>query len=183
MPLPLEFMVDTGVVFTERTYTDDCYANWTSVMQALILSDSNERRKDYHLLKGGTPMSQFFRLSTLLIVLGAGAFVYMRQAQSATAAGSENPQGTVDIVGVKHDLVAIVRAERVHSALHGGYGSIDELRSSNDLSMERNSRGPYNYSVEFNASTFRVTATNSGPAGAMAPRVISVDQNMQFSEE
>lgn len=125
----------------------------------------------------------FLRFAMLLIVLGAGAYIYMRQAQSATAGGADNPQGTVDIVGVKHDLVAIVRAERVHSALHGGYGSIDELRSSGDLTMDRNSRGPYNYSVDISGSNFRVTATNSGPAGSMAPHVISVDQSMQFSEE
>jgi len=125
-------------------------------------------------------MSQFFRFAMLLIVLGAGAYIYMRQAQSATAAGADSPQGTVDIVGVKHDLVAIVRAERVHSALHGSYGSLDDLRSSGDLSMDRNNRGPYRYSVDLSGSTFRVIATSSGPA---TPRVISVDQNMQFSEE
>ncbi|HEY6351272.1 MAG TPA: hypothetical protein VI636_17855 [Candidatus Angelobacter sp.] len=119
----------------------------------------------------------------LLIVLGAGAYIFMRQAQSATAAGADSPQGTVDIVGVKHDLVAIVRAERVHSALHGSFGSIDELRSSGDLAMERNGRGSYSYSVDLNGSNFRVSATNSGTANIMAPRVISVDQEMQFSEQ
>jgi len=134
-------------------------------------------------LNGEKTMGQFLRFAMLLMVLGGGAYIYMRQAQSATAAGADNPQGTVDLVGVRHDLVAIVRAERVHSALHGGYGSIDELRSSGDLTMERNSRGPYSYSVDLSGSNFRVTATNSGPAGSMAPRVISVDQSMQFSEE
>lgn len=128
-------------------------------------------------------MGQFFRFAMLLVVVGAGLYIYMRQAQSATAAGTDNPQGTVDIVGVKHDLVAIVRAERVHNALHGGYGSIDELRSSGDLSMDRNSRGPYSYSVDVSSSSFRVTATNSGPAGVMGPHIISIDQDMQFSEQ
>ncbi|HEY6253344.1 MAG TPA: hypothetical protein VI685_25590 [Candidatus Angelobacter sp.] len=124
-------------------------------------------------------MGQFFRFAMLLIVLGAGAFIYMRQAQSATAAGADNPQGTVDMVGIKHDLMAIVRAERVHSALHGGYGSIDELRSSGDLTMERNNRGRYNYAIDLSGGSFRVSATNSGTG---TPRVISVDQDMQFSE-
>lgn len=128
-------------------------------------------------------MGQFLRFAMLLIVLGVGAVIYMRQAQSASAAaGGNNPQGAVDIVGVKHDLIAVVRAERVHSALHGGFGSIDELRSSGDLSMERNNRGPFNYSVDLSGSGFRVIATNSGPAGS-SPRVISVDQDMQFSEQ
>ena len=126
----------------------------------------------------------FFRIAMLLAVVGVGAYIFMRQAQSATAAGgADNPQGTVDIVGVKHDLMAIVRAERVHSALHGGYGSIDELRSSGDLSMERNNRGPYSYSVDLSGGSFRVIATSSAPASVVAPHVITVDQDMQFSDQ
>ena len=126
----------------------------------------------------------FFRMAMLLVVVGVGAYIFMRQAQSAGAAGgADNPQGTVDIVGVKHDLMAIVRAERVHSALHGGYGSIEELRSSGDLTMERNNRGPYSYSVDLSGSGFRVIATSSAPASSVAPHVISVDQDMQFSEQ
>lgn len=128
-------------------------------------------------------MNSLFRFVAVLMVVAAGIYIYMRQAQNATVAGAGSPSGTVDIVGVKHDLMAIVRAERVHSALHGGYGSINELRSSGDLSMERNHRGPYDYSVEISGNEFRVTATNSGTVSTGAPRTISVDQNMSFSEE
>jgi hypothetical protein len=61
--------------------------------------------------------------------------------------------------------------------------SLDELRSSGDLSMPRNNRGPYNYSVDVSSTGFTATATYAGggetPAG---PRTISVDQTMEISQ-
>lgn len=127
-------------------------------------------------------MGRFFGLIAVGIVMGVGAYIYMRQAQSATLPGASNPTETVDFVGVRHDLMAIARAERSHNALRGGYVSLDQLRSSGDLSMGSDSRGPYTYSVETSSSGFRVIATYSGPASA-AGRNISLDQDMHFSEE
>lgn len=126
-------------------------------------------------------MGRFFGLIAVGIVMGVGAYIYMRQAQSATLPGASNPTETVDFVGVRHDLMAIARAERTHNSLHGGYASLDELRSSGDLTMGNN-RGPYTYSVETTGSGFRVIATYSGPTSA-AGRNISLDQDMHFSEE
>jgi hypothetical protein len=128
-------------------------------------------------------MARFLGLVMILGVVGAGGYIFMRQAQNATLASASDPQATVDIVGVKRDLMSIARGERVHMGLHGKYGSIEELRSSGDLIMERNSREPYSYSVELNGSGFRVIATYTGPRKALASRTISVDQSMQFSTE
>lgn len=127
-------------------------------------------------------MGRFFGLIAVGIVMGVGAYIYMRQAQSATLPGASNPTETVDFVGVRHDLMAIARAERSHNALRGGYVSLDQLRSSGDLSMGSDNRGPYTYSVETSSSGFRVIATYSGPTSA-AGRNISLDQDMHFSEE
>jgi hypothetical protein len=128
-------------------------------------------------------MGRFFGLVMVLGVVGVGAYIYMRQAQNATLASTSDPQATLDVVGVKRDLMSIARSERVHMGLYGKYGSIEELRSSGDLAMERNSRGPYSYSIELNSSGFRVVATYSGPQNALASKTISVDQSMQFSTE
>ena len=128
-------------------------------------------------------MGRFFSFIMLMAVIGAGAYIYMRQAQSATVDGAGSPQGTVDIVGVKRDLMVIARAERMHSGMGGKYVSLDELRSSGDLSMDRSSRGPYTYSVDVSDTGFRVTATNSGPSSPLAAHIISVNQDLEFSEE
>jgi hypothetical protein len=49
--------------------------------------------------------------------------------------------------------------------------------------MSRSSRGPYNYSSEINDTSFRFLATYSGPENSGMPRSLSIDQNMQISQE
>lgn len=128
-------------------------------------------------------MGRCLSLTTVLIVMAVGAYIYMRQAESATVGGASSPAGTVDLVGIKHDLMAIAQAERMHNGLHGGYVSLDELRSSGDLSMPRNNRGPYNYTVDVSSTGFTATATYAGGGETpLGPRTISVDQTMEISQ-
>jgi len=126
-------------------------------------------------------MGRFLGFVALLIVLAAGAGMYVRQARTVSAGG--NPSADVDIVGIKHDLMSIAQAERTHNALHGGYGSLDDLRASGDLSMARNDRGFYKYSTEITDSGFRVTAIYSGPENPLAPKSLSIDQSMSIIQE
>src|SRR5262245_32437349 len=108
-------------------------------------------------------MGRAFGFVTLIVVVAAGAYIYMRQTQIAMTAGTSNPTATVDLMGVRNDLLAIAQAERSHAAANGGYVSIDELRNHGELSMSRNNRGPYTYSADVNESGFRIVATYSGP--------------------
>jgi uncharacterized protein (UPF0333 family) len=123
----------------------------------------------------------------LLIALGVGAFVYSRQAKSALGGGAEgaqsSPRGTIDIAGVKNDLIAIANAERIFYATNSKYAGLDELRSSGTLNLTTNGRGPYTYSADFTENTFRITASYSGPAGTGLPQNMSIDQTMQISRE
>jgi hypothetical protein len=116
----------------------------------------------------------------LLLSVAAGAYLYSRQAQSLPGGGS--PRITIDVVGVRNDLMVIANAERRRLASDGKYVSLDELRSNNDISMPTNSRGLYSYSVETGENTFRVVATYSG-SDPSAPHSISVDQTMQVTTE
>lgn len=128
-------------------------------------------------------MGRAFGFITLIIVVAAGAWIYMRQTQSVMTAGTSSPTATVDLIGVKNDLLAIAQAERSHAALQGSYVSIDDLRSQGDLTMQRNNRGPYNYSAEISDSGFRIVATWTGPENAGMPKTLSIDQTMQISQE
>jgi len=120
---------------------------------------------------------------SLILALGIGAYLYMKQTRSVTSGGTANPVATVDLIGVKNDLMAIAQAERAHNAMHGNYVSIDDLRSSGELTMPRNNRDAYNYSADVSDSSFKVSATWSGTATAGVPHSISVDQSMQFTQE
>ncbi|HLY93150.1 MAG TPA: hypothetical protein VKQ89_07840 [Candidatus Angelobacter sp.] len=128
-------------------------------------------------------MGRVFGFLTLIIVVAVGAYIYLRNTQSVTAPGSSSPASTVDVMGVRSDLLAIAQAERSHAALQGSYVSIDTLRSQGDLAMQRNNRGPYNYSAEISDSGFRIVATWSGGEAAGAPKTISIDQTMQITQQ
>ncbi len=128
-------------------------------------------------------MGRAFGFISLIVVVGIGAYIYMHQTQSVMSAGTSNPTATVDIIGVRNDLLAIAQAERSHQASQGAYVSIDALRSGGDLTMTRDNRGPYNYSAEISDGSFRILATYSGPESSGMPKTLSVDQTMQVSQQ
>jgi hypothetical protein len=128
-------------------------------------------------------MGRAFGFLTLIAVVAVGAYIYMRQTQSVMTAGTSSPTATVDLIGVRNDLLAIAQAERSHAAMQGSYVSIDTLRQQGDLTMERNNRGPYNYSAEISDSSFRIVATYSGPENSGLPKTMSIDQTMQISQQ
>ena len=107
-------------------------------------------------------MGRAFGFLTLIVVVAAGAYIYMRQTQSVMTAGTSSPTATVDLIGVKNDLLAIAQAERSHAALQGSYVSIDALRSGGDLTMQRNNTD-HTTTQETSDSGFRIMATYSGP--------------------
>jgi hypothetical protein len=128
-------------------------------------------------------MSRTFSFVALLAVLAVGAWYYMRQTQTVMSGGSSNPTATVDLMGVRNDLLAMAQAERSHNALKGSYASLEQLRSDGDLSMTRESRGPYSYSAEVSDTSFRIVATYSGPENSGMPKTLSIDQSMEISQE
>lgn len=128
-------------------------------------------------------MGRAFGFLTLIAVVAAGAYIYMRQTQSVMTAGTKSPTATIDLIGVRNDLLSIAQAERSHAAMQGSYVSIEALRAQGELVMERNNRGPYSYSAEISDSSFRIVATYSGPENSGMPKTMSIDQTMQISQQ
>jgi hypothetical protein len=128
-------------------------------------------------------MGRAFGFLSLIVVVAVGAYIYMRQTQGAMTAGTSSPTATVDLIGVRNDLLAIAQAERSHAASQGAFVSIEALRSQGELTMERNNRGPYNYAADVSDSSFRIIATYSGPENSGMPKTISIDQTMQISQQ
>jgi len=91
---------------------------------------------------------------TLLIVFGTYK-LFFAQLQST---GSAAPTRTVDVAGVKNDLVSIAQSERIYQAEHSTYGSLDQLTSSGAMSMAKTGRDGYTYDVDASATSFRVVA-------------------------
>jgi hypothetical protein len=128
-------------------------------------------------------MGRAFGFITLIAVVAAGAYIYMRQTQGVMTSGTGSPTAAVDLTGVKSDLLAMAQAERSHAALQGSYAPLETLRSQGELAMERATRGPYSYSAEISDGAFRIVAAYSGPERTGMPKTISIDQTMQISQE
>lgn len=76
----------------------------------------------------------------------------------ADSGGRGGPVQTIDVVGVKNDLIAIGQAERMYQTEHASYASMDDLVSSGALSIRKDGRDGYTYDVETSADGFHVVA-------------------------
>jgi hypothetical protein len=118
-------------------------------------------------------------IASLVIVLLIGLFVYRTYlTQSSSSAAVANPTQTIDMVGVKNDLIAIGQAERIYEVEHSSYGSLDELVSSGAMTMKKTGRDGYTYDVTTSAAGFTVTA-HCPAATSPGCSNFSLDQDMQ----
>jgi len=125
-------------------------------------------------------MGRVFGFLSLVLGLAVGMYFYSRQVQSSAAAsGAATPQASINITGVRTDLMGIAAAERHYYASEGKYASLDELISTHYVTVARQ-RPPYTYAVEIGSGGFRVVATRSGDDSSGTPAQLSVDENMEF---
>ena len=125
-------------------------------------------------------MGRLFGFLSVVIVLAIGMYFYSKQVQSSSVpAGANTPKAAITITGVRNDLVSIASAEHRYFAGEGKYASLDELISSNYITVSRQ-RPPYTYTVQISSGGFRVVATRSGDDASGTPAQLSVDENMEF---
>jgi hypothetical protein len=124
-------------------------------------------------------MSRAFGFVSLIVVVGIVMYLFLGQTQSVTPEGTV-PSTTIDLTGVRNDLMAIANAERRYFALNASYASLDELAANGDIEIP--TRSHYSYSAETSDTGFRIIATYSG-TDPKAPPVISVDETMTLSNE
>ena len=95
----------------------------------------------------------------LVIVLAITWFVIKSQYAGGPT-GGKPPVETIDVVGVKADLLSIAQAERLYLAAHGSYASVDELQQEGSLSFSGSGRRGYKYAAEVDGGQhFKITAT------------------------
>jgi hypothetical protein len=112
-----------------------------------------------------------------------GVYEYYLKTLPTTDEGTASTQA-ISLTGVRADLLQIAQAERNYTALNGHCATLDELLSSNALTMTRAERDGYSYSVECAGSEFTVSARHA-PAPSGSPiryPVLAIDQNMQVRE-
>ncbi len=128
-------------------------------------------------------MARTLGFIAVLIAACVVIYLYVKQVQTVSPTGSQNPRAAIDITGVKNDLLVIANAERRHFASEGKYVPLDELIANQDISMQSPSRGPYTYSADVSDEGFRITATYSGPPDAGMPQQLVIDQTMEITSQ
>ena len=94
----------------------------------------------------------------ILFVALISLLAYRYYFANAHSDGTGTPAQTINIVGVKNDLIALAQAERGYQAEHGGFASLDDLTSSGALAMQNRSRQGYTYEIENTSNGFRAIA-------------------------
>jgi hypothetical protein len=117
-------------------------------------------------------------LGLLVVVLIAG-FTYKFYFQKSAVDGASTPAQTIDVVGVKNDLLAIAQAERLYQVQHDSYASMDDLVSSGAMSMRKSGRDGYTYDVNASTDSFQVMAHCPAQANPGCTSY-SIDQTMQI---
>jgi hypothetical protein len=95
-----------------------------------------------------------------------GIYHFSLKKMPTTDEGTASTQA-ISLIGVRSDLLQIAQAERGYIATNGHCTSLDELISSNSLSMSRTERNGYSYKVECSGGDFTATARHPpAPAGS-----------------
>lgn len=94
------------------------------------------------------------------------------------------PTQAISLTGVRSDLLQIAQAERSYIALNGHCALLDELISSNSLSVPRTGRDGYLYSVECSGGDFSASARHlpAPPGSPIRYPNLGIDANMQVGE-
>ena len=112
-----------------------------------------------------------------------GVYHYYFKKMPTTDEGTA-PTQAISLTGVRSDLLQIAQAERGYIALNGHCASLDELISSNSLSVPRTGRDGYSYAVECSGGEFTATARHL-PAPVGSPiryPNLAIDAHIQINE-
>jgi len=118
-----------------------------------------------------------------LVFVVAITWFVIKSQYSQGPTGGQPPAETIDVVGVKSDLLSIAQAERVYMASHGSYASVDELQQDGSITFSGANRRGYNYSADVDdGQHFKITAAPSDPAKSNWP-TLSIDETMQVTQQ
>lgn len=118
---------------------------------------------------------------SILVVAVIGLLVYKFYFTQSQSTGTVTPAQTINVVGVKNDLLAIAQAERAYQAEHNSIASLDELVSSGEMAIKKSGRDGYTYDIDSAGEGFRVIARCS--AAVTGCTNYSVDQTMEVRAE
>src|SRR3954467_15883748 len=99
-------------------------------------------------------------LVSVLLTLGIlfGIYYFYLKQMPVTDKGTA-PTQAISLTGVRSDLLQIAQSERTFTTHNGHCASLDELVSSNTMTMSRSGREGDSYSVDCAGSNFTPSPT------------------------
>ncbi len=117
----------------------------------------------------------------LVLVLAIGMFIYKSQFTQGPTGGAP-PMQTIDVAGIKNELLALAQAERIYLASHGSYASLDQLQQEGSTTVSDGARRGYSFVAAIDdGQHFKITASPSDPAKQGWP-TLAIDDTMQISQ-
>lgn len=98
-----------------------------------------------------------FGLIAVIIVLGAGFYLYQQRATTMLPGGA-SPTEQIDVTAIRQRLLTIAQTERQYQASNGKYATLEELAAENLLPGGTEQRG-YRYTADIRSAGFTITAT------------------------
>lgn len=127
-------------------------------------------------------MRAAFSLLGLVVVVAVIWFV-MKTQYSHGPEEMKSPGETIDIVGVKADLVAIGQAERLYLASHGSYASVDQLQQEGSITFGGTNRRGYDYTADVDGGQhFKITAAPADPSKTTWP-TFTMDETLEVASQ
>ncbi len=121
------------------------------------------------------------------VLVGAALFFvvyhFYLQKMPTTDEGTA-PTQAISLTGVRMDLLQIADAEHGYIATSGHCASLDELISTQSISITRSGRDGYSYEIECSGNGFTATARHR-PAPAGSPiryPNFSIDSSLELHE-
>ena len=130
--------------------------------------------------------NRFMRALALVLVAAIilfGVYQYYLKKLPVTDEGTA-PTQAISLTGIRADLLKIAEAERVHIATNGQCATLEELVSSNSLSVAGLGRDGYVYSIQCSGSDFTVSAQHAPapPGSSIRYPNLATDQTLQVHE-
>ena len=158
---------------------------WQETKMQAVVSYHNSPSASLEVCHQG---SHNFRMRSFVAVLVGAALLFLVYhfyfRKMPTTDQGTAPTQAISLTGVRTDLLQIADAERGYIASNGHCASLDELISSNSISMKRTERDGYNYAVECSGGDFTATARHlpAPPGSPIRYPNLAIDSTMNVHE-
>ena len=137
----------------------------------------------YYIFQGDNRLMRPLAVVLVAAIILFGVYQFYLKKLPTTDQGTA-PTQAISLTGVRMDLLKIAQSESTYIATNGNCATLDELLSSNSLSMAGPGRDGYSYSIQCSGSDFIVSAQHAPapPGSTIRYPNLATDQTLEVHE-